>query len=98
MRQRLARASSAIWLDTAPVPSALRYLRRTLFDKVRFGSLDGAPEHLKWALFRYILIEQPRNRPRYAALLAQHPIPVIRLKSMRELRACYRHWSLRAAL
>jgi len=99
MPQRLARASSAIWLDTAPVPSALRYVRRTLFDKIRFGQLEGAPlDRLKWELFRYILLEQPRNRPKYAALLAQQSIPVIRLKSMREVRACYRHWSLRAAL
>ena len=98
MPQRLARASSAIWLDTAPIPSALRYVRRTLFDKVRFGTLEGAPERLKWQLFRYILVEQPRSRPRYAALLAQQSFPVIRIKSMRELRSCYHHWSLPAAL
>ena len=98
MAHRFARATSAIWLDAAPVPSALRYLRRTLFDGKRFGTLEGAPERLKWQLFRYILLEQPRSRPRYAALLAQQSFPVIRIKSMRELRSCYRHWSLHAAL
>jgi hypothetical protein len=65
---------------------------------VRFGTLEGAPERLKWELFRFILFEQPRNRPKYAALLAQQTIPVIRIKSMRALRAYCRHWSLHAAL
>jgi adenylate kinase family enzyme len=98
MAQRFERATSAIWLDTAPVPSAMRYVRRTLFDDARFGNLEGARERLNWRLFRYILVEQPRQRPRYAALLAQQSFPVIRIKSMRELRSCYRHWSLHAAL
>lgn len=98
MPHRLKRATSAIWLDAAPVPTALRYVRRTLLDGMRFGKLEGAPDHLKWQLFRYILIEQPRNRPKYAALLAEQTIPVIRLKSMRALRAYYRHWQLSAAL
>ena len=63
MAQRFERATSAIWLDTAPVPSAMRYVRRTLFDDVRFGNLEGARERLNWRLFRYILVEQPRQRP-----------------------------------
>lgn len=99
MPQRLARATGLIWLDTAPLPSGLRYIRRTLVQgSRRVGAVDGAPERLKWSLLSYILFEQPRKRAKYAALLAGFDFPQLRLKSLTEINACYRHWGLDAAL
>ncbi|HVW93112.1 MAG TPA: AAA family ATPase [Devosia sp.] len=99
MPQRLARATGLIWLDTAALPSGLRYIRRTLMQgSHRVGALQGAPERLKWSPLSYILFEQPRKRAKYAALLAGCDFPQLRLKSLAEIKACYRHWDLTAAL
>src|SRR5580698_5832063 len=39
--QRLERATGLILLDISTVASLLRYVRRTLFERARFGALDG---------------------------------------------------------
>ena len=72
----------------------MRYVRRTLFEKVRPGNLDGAEDRLRWLMIRYILIEQPRNREKSIAALRQAGLPCVQLESLRDLNALYAQWGL----
>lgn len=98
MPQRLARATGVVWLDGPPLPSLLRYLRRTLLERNRAGAVTGARERLSWKMIEIIAIRQPRSRQKYAALLAGASVPQLRLKSLASVKACHRHWQLAAAL
>jgi adenylate kinase family enzyme len=51
--QRLARATGIILLDTPTSTSLYRYLRRTWFERVRYGQLIGSRQHVKWAMIRH---------------------------------------------
>jgi adenylate kinase family enzyme len=94
--QRLARASGLIMLGSEPVRSAIRNLRRTLFESGRrAGQLQGNIDRLNWKLFRFILFEQPPKRQRDLGILKASGLPMLQLESMRQLNALYAAWSLR---
>lgn len=87
MPQRFQRATSVIWLDVPRWGCAVRYIRRS-FEPAsrRKGMLPGAVERLNGRMIRYILIEAPPKRARYAEMIAEAGIACIRLRSMRELK------------
>lgn len=95
MPQRLSRATSVIWLDPPLAGCILRYLLRSLRnDPHRAGKLAGATKEFSFFLIKYTLINYPRNKKKYAALLEQHPeLTLIRLRSMRELNRQLVKWT-----
>jgi hypothetical protein len=90
---RLDRATGVIWVDVSRWAGMLGYLRRSLLGD-GYGRLPGAPDGLNWKMTRYILWEQPLKREGLTRLLAGRELPIVRLRSMRELRRAYREWEL----
>lgn len=87
--QRLARATGVILLDTSTATSLLRYLRRSWFERVRFGGLDGGKDSVKWEMLRYITVTTPENRRRYKETFEGINLPKIRLSTAREIARFY---------
>ena len=87
---RLARATGVILLDVHRTTSLWRYVHRTLFDRDRPGTLDGAPERITWRMVHHIAIVQPGNRARYGALFDTLTLPKLRLASPAAVAEFYR--------
>lgn len=88
--QRLARATGFILLDASTATSLLRYLRRSWFERGRFGGLEGGKDSVKWEMIRHITVTTRKNRRRYQAMFNPIDIPKIRLSSAREIARFYR--------
>ncbi|RUL62196.1 AAA family ATPase [Dyella dinghuensis] len=95
MPQRFQRATGVVLLDVSTPTSVFRYMRRTLLESNRFGALDGGRDSFKWSMIHYITLVTPRNRRRYIDIYRQISLPKIYLRSLREIRACYREWELK---
>ncbi|HEV7275085.1 MAG TPA: AAA family ATPase [Devosiaceae bacterium] len=91
---RIERATGIIQLHDRRSANAVRYVRRTLFDKHRAGHLEGGRDSLKWELFRWILWEEPRRHAPRRDLLRGTGLPYVASNSMQDLRALYRAWEL----
>ena len=96
MNQRFGRATGLILLDVPTSTSLLRYCYRTLFEKGRYGGLEGKQDSLKWAMIHHIAIVTPKSRTRYARMFHAINLPKIRLSSVREINQCYQSWGLKA--
>ncbi|HTJ56951.1 MAG TPA: AAA family ATPase [Devosiaceae bacterium] len=94
MPARLERATGVILVGSSPLPALLRYFRRTLFQRDRPGDIGYGRDRIKWELIHMILFVQPKKRARDLALLTASGLPMVTLRSMRELNAYYRFWSL----
>ena len=92
--QRLERATGIILLDVSIATSLSRYLRRSLFDRVRHGALAGGQDSIKAVMIHHIAVVSPRNRRRYAELYRELPIPKVSLASRSAIDASYREWEL----
>ena len=66
MPQRFLRSTGLILLDISTPASLFRYCRRTLFERKRFGALEGGRDGIKWAMIYHIAVVSPKNRKRYA--------------------------------
>jgi adenylate kinase family enzyme len=88
--QRLARATGLILLDTSTATSLLRYLRRSWFERGRFGGLEGGLDTVKWAMIRHITVTSRDNRRRYGEMFNHIDLPKIRLSTTREIARFYR--------
>jgi len=88
--QRLARATGFILLDIPTSASLLRYLRRSWFERVRYGGLEGGKDSVKWDMLRHIATRTRGNRSRYARLFEEIALPKIRLFSIKEIAKFYR--------
>jgi adenylate kinase family enzyme len=93
--QRLARATGIILLDTPTGTSLYRYLRRTWFERVRYGQLVGSRQRVTWAMIRHLVMTTRKNRRRYEALFPHWNLPKIRLATTQELASFYRREGLR---
>jgi hypothetical protein len=92
--QRLVRATGFILLDISTPASLLRYFRRTIFDRNRFGALEGGRDTIKWGMIYHIAVVTPKNRKRYANMFSEIDLPKIRLPSIRAIKRYYRRWGL----
>jgi adenylate kinase family enzyme len=93
---RLERATGIVLLGGGPVMNALRYLRRTLFERERAGQIEGGADTLKWEMVHFILLEQPKKRERDRQILRASGLPMVEPRSMRELNWLCRAWDLEA--
>lgn len=95
MPQRLARTTGIIWLNDGRWANFVRYLWRTLFQReARLGALTGNKDSIKWEMVRWILVVQPPRHAASIARLRQAGLPLVELRSMRELKQLYREWGL----
>ncbi len=83
-----------ILLDVSTPLSLLRYVNRALFQRNRYGSLEGNKDSIKWKMIHHISIVTPKSRKRYAALFEQLTIPKIKLTSIKEIKKQFDEWEL----
>ena len=91
--QRLQRATGVIILDDHFIRRHLRYLRRTLLQTRRAGSLEGNRDSVKWAMIRWIW-KTRRSTDRLNLLAAETDLPVVFCRSLDEVKALYCAWAL----
>lgn len=94
MPQRFLRATGLILLDVSMLLSLFRYTRRTLFEPIRIGALEGCNDRFKWEMVHYIAVVTPMNRRRCAEIYRQSDLPKLWLPSRRAIRDCYEEWGL----
>ena len=94
MPQRFLRATGLILLDISTSASLLRYVRRTLFDRKRFGALAGGQDSIKWEMIYHIAVVTPKNRKRYLNMFLKIDLPKVRLPSIYAIKHCYQRWDL----
>ena len=92
--QRFVRATGVIVLWDRRWPAFYRYVRRTLFERGRLGSIDGDRDSLKWLMIRWILVVQPTRRAMYEKQAADSGLPLVRAFGMKEISALYSAWGL----
>lgn len=92
--QRVARATSIVVLWDRPLPAFYRYLRRTLLEGRRIGTLAGNRDSLKWRMIHWILFAQPGRRGMYERTALDSGLPVVRAFGMSEVRRLYEAWRL----
>ncbi|MDC9824731.1 AAA family ATPase [Devosia sp. ZB163] len=91
---RLARATGVIYLGSEPVRGALRYFRRTLFEKGRrAGQLEGNIDRINFRMLHWILVAQPPKHSRDRDVLRAAGLPMVELASMSELSSLYEAWN-----
>lgn len=92
--QRFQRATGIVLLWDWRWLAFARYVRRTLFERGRVGSIQGGRDSLKWLMIHWILVVQPGRRQMYETHAAGAGLPVVRAFGMRELNALYAEWGL----
>jgi adenylate kinase family enzyme len=92
--ERTTRATGIIMLDTDRFSALYRYVRRTLFERGRYGGLSGDRDSLKFWLAHYILVVQPKKRARDIAKLRPSGLPMLLVDSMAETNRLYAAWGL----
>lgn len=96
MNQRLAKATSVIWLDMHIIRCLIRYVLRSLKrNPTRPGRLKGAKSEFSWRLVKHILFLYPKNRLKYEKTLKNYPhLQLIRINSLAELKNIYHVWGI----
>ena len=87
--QRLARATGLILLDIPTTTSLFRYLRRSWFERVRVGGLEGGQDNVKWDMIRYIAFDTHKIRRHQAKMFDRISLPHIRLSASRDIARFY---------
>lgn len=91
--QRFARATGVIIVDDHYARRFGRYLKRTLFETRRAGSLEDNRDSLNWVMVHWIW--KTRNSVgRYAGLAKATGLPYVSCASLREVRMLYGAWGL----
>lgn len=91
--QRFARATGVVVIDDHYVRRFGRYLRRTLFEPQRAGSLEGNRDSIKWQMVSWIW-KTRSSVGRYRGFGEASGLPMVDCRSMAEVEALYRHWGL----
>lgn len=94
MADRLNRATGIVLIDTPAFGNLYRYVRRTLFERDRIGTLEGGRDSLKWLMIRHIAYVQPRRRNDLHAKVTESGLPFIKVRGLPELNILYRKWRL----
>lgn len=91
--QRLARATGIIVLDDHYTNRFGRYLRRTLFQADRKGSLQGNKDSIKWDMIQWIW-KTRHSADRYIDFAQTTGLPTVVCRTLDELRILYTAWDL----
>jgi adenylate kinase family enzyme len=91
--QRFAAATGVIVLDDHYLRRLGRYLRRTLFQQQRLGSLPGNRDSIKWKMIAWIWTTR-HAMGRYHTLARQSGLPLVHCPSLEAVKALHQHWQL----
>lgn len=91
---RLARATGVILLEMPRAGNVLRYVRRSLSHTKRSGGLLGGNDRMKCFMIKYIVHVQPKSRRHQMTAISKANLPMVHMRSMREMRGYYREWGL----
>ena len=94
MPQRLRRATGIFLLADNRIANFVRYLRRTLFETDRLGSLEGNHDSLKWEMVHWVLVRAPKGAARMRRSLPAAGLPFAEFASMGALKRAYQTWVL----
>ena len=92
--QRMARATGIILLSDNRLSNFARYVRRTLLEHERAGSLEGARDSIKLNMIHWILVVSPKGIKRYRTMLPASGLPFLERRGMSQLNQLYRAWGL----
>lgn len=93
--RRFERATGAILITSNAWLRLGRYVRRTLGKTSdRAGTVEGAPEYIKWEMVDWILFKTPANAKRYAEMIRQTQLPAVFSNDRHALNDLYRVWGL----
>jgi adenylate kinase family enzyme len=93
--QRVKRATGIILIGHHRIPTFLRYLNRTVFQRERRpGALAGNRDSIKWSMIHWILVVSPRNLRSYRRELPRTGLPFVEVRGMRGLNELYAAWKL----
>lgn len=92
--QRLARATGLILTADNRFASLYRYFRRSLFERGRAGSLEGAKDSIKWDMIHWIMVRSPVNQVGYREAMLATGLPFIELQGMTGVNRLYTKWGL----
>ncbi|OPZ79133.1 MAG: topology modulation protein [Alphaproteobacteria bacterium ADurb.Bin438] len=88
--QRFDRATAVIFLDFSPLKCCFYYLKRCLFKKNRYGTLEGAKSDFSFELLRYIIFDYSKKIDSYRKLMeSKKNIFKIYVKNRKELNELY---------
>lgn len=94
--RRFERATGAILITSSAWLRLGRYVRRTLNRSApRAGTVEGAPEYLKWEMVDWILFKTPANAKRYAQQIKESDLPAVFCDTRQALNDLYLAWDLR---
>lgn len=91
--QRFERATGALVITDGLLKRYGRYFRRTLFQKVRAGALEGGQDKVNRAMLGW-LWKTRRSVHKYQAAVRASGLPHIFIDNQRELDRLYRAWGL----
>ncbi len=91
---RLRRATGLVLLDVSTGVSIVRYLRRTVFEPDRAGSLDGTRDRVRVEMLRFMLGPARENRRRYRLAFDGFDGPKVLLSDRAALTSYYRRNAL----
>jgi adenylate kinase family enzyme len=94
LAQRLERATGLIVLNTAALPNLMRYIRRTLFERLGPGRMEQGQDSLKWIMIHHIAFLNPQSARRYDRNIEGFDGPSLHLRSMAEINVLYKAWGL----
>ncbi|WP_065960988.1 AAA family ATPase [Curtobacterium sp. UCD-KPL2560] len=77
--ERLQRATGLVLLDASTAASVVRYVRRTLFEPDRAGSLEGTRDRLRVQMIRFLLGPTRKNRIQYRRAFDEFDRPKVLL-------------------
>jgi adenylate kinase family enzyme len=87
---RLRRATGLVLLDASTSASIVRYLRRTLFEPDRAGSLEDTRDRVRIEMIRFMVGPARKNRLRYRLAFDQFERPKVLIRDRAALRDLYR--------
>lgn len=83
MEKRFSHATAVIWIEIPFLVFLWRYFYRSIrSDKIRYGKLEGAKREFGFKLIKYTLFNYPKNKKKYAEILKNYDIPVLRIDSI----------------
>ena len=95
MQERFNQATAIIWLDLSPLTCVIRYLIRCFKNKPhRAGRLPDAKSEFSFFMLKHILFNYRKNSLKYQKLINTYQLPIIKIKSLRELNHYYKFWQL----
>lgn len=94
LEARIQKASVVIFMDMSYLGFLWRFWKRTRSGK-RIGGLEGAKDTFNWEMLKWVAFNYPKSRAKKLEMIQRHQVPMIHLKTIKQLNACYKMWGLK---